>query len=721
MVPKKYDSLPRRRRRPSLSFDMFQQHQQPQQQQQQQQHILPTTPMQYDDTMSDYEEEDDDPSGLSSSFFHRNMMHMPLPTMASEMTLEEDIVCTVARSAMIIPFQFSNHRSPTSFWLQGLLDRRILDTDGVTQLSVWTQLNELPREIEELSRQFKNNLGIQHGQPSDSKSTWRCRRLKMSDKVKDIIFPEPKLWTVENNAGEAKDIYKKVKFESVHLIVLPLGVGILVFNIDWLTNCLHQHCEKDKSGKTTSASDYHHHHPESCAKGSSDQFLLEEFRTWLYVSKFRHKVRNVANGWNFKRATDPTTPPKPAPEAVFKPSKDYTSIPPPSYSPQPQQQQSQYQQSSQFPPGADVPTPDKRIEAHYESIGKKLVKAIYGDKLVSLNTIANWLLLLSDEKANKILPKVGTGSRAYHHSTVVLDRKPNNKTLHTYLFHLRRALGQKNRPPLTEFNDDKKGLLDRVLIPRMNRYIGISREGIACITWATEDADRNNVLNWYNKFQGVYLVLGLHAHAERAVLEELSTMASLQAENMKLEIERTNLEELATSRRQLRELATLVARFTISMSSDDCGGQSEFSEFFLTMRQVFGIPSQRKELREELEDTLALLENDYLEERRKIKIEEQREERTEKDRARVQKLKKESAKTLYEFLISAFSSFTIPIVLISSIYGMNLADLPILPFWAMILIMMVMSLFLLTLIMLFKRRIDRNIDQAGDYNIRAPI
>jgi len=61
-------------------------------------------------------------------------------------------------------------------------------------------------------------------------------------------------------------------------------------------------------------------------------------------------------------------------------------------------------------------------------------------------------------------------------------------------------------------------------------------------------------------------------------MEELSTLAATYADEMQLDLERSSMSDIEMSRRHMRELATLVARFTISMSSDDCGGQSEYSE-----------------------------------------------------------------------------------------------------------------------------------------------
>jgi len=252
------------------------------------------------------------------------------------------------------------------------------------------------------------------------------------------------------------------------------------------------------------------------------------------------------------------------------------------------------------------------------------------------------------------------------------------------------------------------GSLDRVLIPRLNRYIGISREGIVCMTWSTEVAGTSfDVSTWHKKFQGIYLILSLHALGERTVLEELSTLAATYADEMQLDVDKSSIGEIEASRKHMKELATLVARFTISMSSDDCGGQSEYSEFFSTIRQTFGIPHQRAELREELQDTFSLLESGFLEERRRIKMEEQKEERQDKERARKARIEKEEGKHRYDTIISTLSSVTIPAVIISSVFGMNV-NVPDLQFWVVILIMIGTSVVVLVLQLGYLRTIERH-------------
>ena len=36
-----------------------------------------------------------------------------------------------------------------------------------------------------------------------------------------------------------------------------------------------------------------------------------------------------------------------------------------------------------------------------------------------------------------------------------------------------------------------------------------------------------------------------------------------------------------------------MVRYTLSMSSNDCGGSSEYTEFFTTLRRVFGINKEK--------------------------------------------------------------------------------------------------------------------------------
>lgn len=143
---------------------------------------------------------------------------------------------------------------------------------------------------------------------------------------------------------------------------------------------------------------------------------------------------------------------------------------------------------------------------------------------MSLRALGNWLLCGRREdpedppKASKI-PYFVTAltctqrlsryqKRAYHHSVIVIDREPNQEQINEYLFHLRRAYGQRNRPQsLVE-----QGTIDRVLIQRQNRYIALSRVGTVSLSWPSGHNNKFEVEQWHKKFLGIYLMLALHVH-----------------------------------------------------------------------------------------------------------------------------------------------------------------------------------------------------------------
>jgi hypothetical protein len=97
--------------------------------------------------------------------------------------------------------------------------------------------------------------------------------------------------------------------------------------------------------------------------------------------------------------------------------------------------------------------------------------------------------------------------------------------LEEYLFHMRRAFGQSNRPPP---NSDTT--FGKVLVYRINRYIGISREGtlsikylvtlkgIVSMSWPINEDQVSTAIELQARhvhFQGVYLLLHLHVLGEK--------------------------------------------------------------------------------------------------------------------------------------------------------------------------------------------------------------
>lgn len=108
--------------------------------------------------------------------------------------------------------------------------------------------------------------------------------------------------------------------------------------------------------------------------------------------------------------------------------------------------------------------------------------------------------------------------RGLHVTAVTTDRPLTNSTLQAYLFYLRRAKGMMNGCDLllslhaAYTTSAIGGNLDRVLPLRVNRYIGVSREGSVSISWphtkkgGNRKVDRpaimSEVLEWHNHFIG---------------------------------------------------------------------------------------------------------------------------------------------------------------------------------------------------------------------------
>jgi len=391
-----------------------------------------------------------------------------------------------------------------------------------------------------------------------------------------------------------------------------------------------------------------------------EKLTLDDMRTVIFASKYIHKVKNLSLGWNF----------------YDKSNKGATIL-------------------------EDVELSNEIMDARFKEEGT-----------ISLCSLGNWLLHLPGNVENNSFRFLDNSRHASHHSSIVLNKAPSSDSLQEYLFHLRHAFGQKNRPPPNpEFH------LGEVLVPRMNRYVGISREGTICISWPIDSTDPKDFdfLKWHKKFQGVYLLLALHAHGERSVLYELSNLAASQADNLKLMASEISFNDMKVSRQKLRDLAALMVRYTLSMSSDDCGGSSEYSEFFTTIRKVFGIPELRAEISQELKDVLAVVETHYLEEERRQRDEAESARRQNREIQNTLRQIRDRQDQQFNLALSVIGSFTFPFVLISGIFGMNLDDLPIkVGFWPLIGVTFAVSILLFICLLAsriyFRKRDNLNVD-----------
>jgi hypothetical protein len=279
----------------------------------------------------------------------------------------------------------------------------------------------------------------------------------------------------------------------------------------------------------------------------------------------------------------------------------------------------------------------------------------------------------------------GRGS-AWVHTSVLLEHAPPPEDLHEHLFRLRRAYDLDYPVP----PQDPPG--DRVFRPRRNRAVGISREGVAVLHWLGDGANEAFEHSWPERFQGIYLLLALLIHAERRTLERLETMAAAAVDQAVRVMRPGNRAgahaELIRARDHLKELAGRMVHFTASMSTDDCGGQTEIAELFSALRQVSGINERRQELRADLRDLLALADTAYNEVYERLKKEEADRERDDG-----------VAERRFQRVVAAVGAGAVPTAACTGLFGMNNDSLPAdWPWWGLVLAMTAGSLVLSALV-----------------------
>jgi len=524
---------------------------------------------------------------------------------------QADIPCYVAQSSLILPFnvKISAVGEPINMIItEKLLSREIKywssSSDHLSSSNLWRlySWDDVPPEVGDLNILFRQHVVWSPREKFQDEKTWTCRRFVMNDEVRTNLFDTVQVHTIQNG----QPVSYQGRFNNIEVLLFPMGCLIVVIHVDWIPGA---------SGD------------------ASETINLSDVRTLIYVSKYRDKVESVCDGWSFKAPEDG--------DDVLKRREQGSAC--------------------------------SQVEA---SLGRSVYSAKYLGKPISLRTFCFWLLNFAEEaqfgfeasgdaplsessleRTNScssltmpdpvqrssaverpidlrlthrkptekiVLTTLEHTRHAIHHSTVVTENEIPGEMLHDYLFHLKRAFGQKNRPPPAV-------AIGKVMIWRKNRYIGTSREGTVSLSWPTSPSREDfEVQNWHKKFQGIYLTLFLYVLGERMVFLELSDLASSQAEKLRFR-EDTNLTEMKHCRDVMRNLATRMVRYTLSMCSD-VGGISEYSEFFSVIRQMFSVPDLRNELSNELKDVLAAVESNYLEEERVQRENEEKENRIQNGR-----------------------------------------------------------------------------------------
>lgn len=263
--------------------------------------------------------------------------------------------------------------------------------------------------------------------------------------------------------------------------------------------------------------------------------------------------------------------------------------------------------------GPEEEAPRPLSEAYASFLGDDLVASLSLGQAVSLREVARWLLRQPPTPDGEPAADDGGSRFAWHHTAAVLEERPSPEDERALLFHLRRGVGADQLPP------EDPGTSDRVWNARANRRLGVCREGSVSLSWpdagASPGFERDG---WPRRFQGIYLALALQVLSERVTLAGLGARAS----SLVVHVHASRLAHaeaevghaiatLRTGRRQLLSLAHDMVHYTLAISTDDCGGPSDYLAWFQACRDVHGIPGQRAELRAEVAEVLGLVEVEY--------------------------------------------------------------------------------------------------------------
>eukprot|EP01125_Pyxidicula_operculata_P013717 TRINITY_DN4554_c1_g2_i1.p1 TRINITY_DN4554_c1_g2~~TRINITY_DN4554_c1_g2_i1.p1 ORF type:complete len:863 (+),score=206.77 TRINITY_DN4554_c1_g2_i1:1688-4276(+) len=590
-----------------------------------------------------------------------------------ERTSGRDYDCLVSSTTLILPFHFT--RTNTSQWITELLARTIVGPDG-EDMKLWKVNENLPHEVFDLDPHFRNQMGC-YVKWDGGKGSWNQKtpeeldektkadkiwRLELTRKARLLLFRKARLEceavvTSENDSTGSNGQHRSVNGQHS---VMSANNGRTVSpkisrrNRESLGNNSHfvyqnltgsnnsqGGSSQSSEGGSSGSSNTNNNEPPICRIDIRRVTLvvfpygtallrfhinwlpqghtlnLAELRTWLYLAKRLRTIRGVFKGWSFRSA--------------------YSA--------------------------------DKVDQFHQHSLGQKMFAALYLKKHISLIALSKWLVrtdIDSDEK------QIHNASRAYHHTTVVVDSEMKGELLNVYLFHLRHAHGQKNRPPPQRNRENFSTTYERVLQPRRNRYIAMSREGTVSLSWPTTKPAQHDyeIRYWPTQFQGIYCALATHVHGEKLILSQLSTFSATTGKTLRKIMQSnskgSDINEVERVRQEILSYVMLVTQYTLQMSSDDCGGYTEYVQFFTAARNVFAINNQRQELNTELREVLQIVESNFNEEQRKLKKQEQHARQLAENR-----------KARFEMIVGAGTSITLPVMVISSVFGMNNSDTPI--------------------------------------------
>lgn len=579
-----------------------------------------------------------------------------------------------AQSFLLIPLNFLNEENfsnineidnnnlfdPTLY--EDALLQRNLSTNGLNELiSLWkvcyfpqqrdsAKQDYMPRLSEEFNRNLgwkklpASNSGNQSKNISENNNEnnnenlvnnyekkndiWQARRLRLSKKARKIIFSNTFILTEIfgndfKNKENCKNEIIQVEINSVELLLEPLGTGLLILHLDWVI--------KNNSIESLPVL-------KKWILRITDQ-LIENKK--IKVSWILNDSINLQNKFDIELGN------------VNKSKKNDKTF--------------NKKNKNNF---------DFNHEELY-SLGQ-ISDALLDGEPINLNTILNWLIHLPNE--NPSLCKNRIRNFPYHHSIATLNSVPSHATLDQFIFRFYDlSFTQNNFWQNSNLMKSYSKNIRRSKLVALDpiTYMGLSPEGCFCINWMQNDDNYENSINGLSWKTCLFLIE--QNYIEKAVLSQLGhlSMKQIEAFNDK---ENNSSEKMVEYCNKFRKIATLMVRFMLGMNTDDIN-YHQYIYIFKEMQNVLSIPLIKAEIREQIDDLLAIVEVINKEEQKKSRI-------LEKDENKIiEKNKTKKATEIHtrrkrmELMLMAVSAITLPMFLITNYFTMNISGIPPLDFW----------------------------------------
>jgi hypothetical protein len=538
---------------------------------------------------------------------------------------------------------------------------------------------------------------------------WQPTRLVMTEEARSFLFSRTRLILSRNyqrqTSTNCETMTADVLITAVEVLLYSFGTGLVVIHVDWLgseSTCTESREEQEEE-EEEDENDNKKKDKEKLNALQIRRISFGEVKEWLLMltGGDRCSTGQVSAGWALSSNTS-------SPPIGAKPTKiKFTS---PSQRTQNQREGKSEQQCPSYSGSSEEdsinPLEDEeecrqavRFQKHVRTLGR-LAEAVYGGRAVSLIELVKWLVHFPHEDPTNPLMRIsGSGDWCYHHTVLVLAT-PAKKTL----------TGESTTTvPFYSDGEIVSGI--NTLGLEANRYLSSSAEGSLCVCWPLNGGDevqaQREAEDYVDEFMEIYLPIGERCYAERLVYTALGMLSARYVDALDLAhqpgFDDEDKEDVVDGEeqpeqqvgghhgqtimghcRRLRQLATAMVRVTLHSDSCFHSHNPRYASFAEEMRHRLGSSQAKAEIREQIEDLLAIVESVHDEQQKVAWHKEQKEAKQAYKMERQRLALQERNRRRVEIIFVTLSVAGVPMFVLTNLFSMNVPDIPQIDFWIMV-------------------------------------